>query len=131
MVLIGNVLIAAQKIGLCPVDPEGWDCRHLLADSIGQPLFLGFSALGLTFFLLRFLPAQVFKAWLYFAAWYVPLAATWIIITPTQGGHFLSPDKEGLTWLLGGVYLAVSLLIIVTTFIYQHLKKRREKGKIF
>jgi hypothetical protein len=125
LVIKGIILINAQQIGLCAADPEGWDCRHFLANSIGQPLFLGFSALGLTFLLLRFLPIQVLKAWLYFAAWYVPLAAAWIIITPTQGGHFLAPDKEGLVFLLGGIYLAVSVLIVLIRAISLKFSQKR------
>ncbi|TSD00319.1 MAG: hypothetical protein Greene101415_910 [Parcubacteria group bacterium Greene1014_15] len=98
---------------------------NLCIFDIGQPLLFGFGQLGIIFLILRFLPKEIFKAWLWFASWYIPLAVIWIISTPAYGGAFLSPSKEGVVLALGGIYMAVSVLIIIIRLLFLKLKKRK------
>ena len=93
--------------------------------SLGEPLLFGFGQLAIIFLILRFLPKQVFTAWLWFAVWYIPLAAIWVFSTPSYGGAFLSPGKEGIVWILGGIYMTVSILIIIIRLLFLKLKKRK------
>jgi hypothetical protein len=109
---IGILFAIPEKIGLCGQGDVS--CIYKISEGFAQPLILGSFFLGITFLVLRFLPKRVFNLWLKFAVWYVPLAALWIIITPASGGGWagLAPDKEGVIWLLGGIYLAVSFCLI-------------------
>mgnify|MGYP001558388353 FL=1 len=100
----------------------GWDCRHLLSNSIGQPLFLGSLALSLIFLILRFLPSRYFSAWLKFGTWYIPLAAVIIIWAPVSGGDIFSFDKESITWFFSGLYVAVCLALILVQFLLGRLR---------
>ena len=93
----------------------------------GKPFFLGFGQLGIIFFIVRFMPKEVVRAWSYFAVWYVPLAILWIVSIPYYASGFLVPDKNGFILMLGGIYMAVSVVIILArlTILKLHKKKKQ------
>ena len=93
----------------------------------GESLFLGFGQLGIIFLILRFLPKEVFSTWLFFALWYVPLSIVWIMTIPPYGGAFLSPGRDNIILMLGGIYMAVSVVIILVrlTILKLHKKKKQ------
>jgi len=68
---------------------------------------------------LFFTREQVFRSWLRFAKWYLPIAAILILISSdTGGGLFIGfgggYDREGMIWFTAGLFLIISLLLIAT-----------------
>lgn len=92
--------------------------------SVGEPLLFGFVQLTIIFLILRFLPKEIFRAWLWFASWYIPLAIILIFVAPSTGSGIFPTDKESSTWTLGGIYMAVSILIISIRLIFLKLRKK-------
>ncbi len=120
--LVGYILLHfSEKLFFCLADNG-----NICAFSLGKPLLFGFFQLGIIFLILRFLPEKVFKTWLCFASWYVPLAAILIFLTPALGSVAF-PGKDGLIWTLGSIYLAVSIFLIGFRFILLKLHKARKR----
>lgn len=127
--VIGIVLTESVSVGICGVD-ERFGCIRPLY-TIGQPFAIFSFALGLIFLLLLFLPKKFFDAWLKYAAWFIPVAIIWIAITSDncQGGLGLGLcfDKELATWWASGMYVVLSLGVLLTTYI----RSRHTKGRPF
>src|SRR3989338_3349372 len=106
--LVGIFFANITELGVCNT---GF-CRNILEDTVGVPVGLFSVALFVLSIILLFLQEKVFRAWVKFAKWYLPIVAVIIIIFPAQAG-FLSPDRETITWLTAGVFLIASLSIII------------------
>lgn len=62
-----------------------------------------------------FLRDEVFRAWVRFAKWWVPLSMFLILITPDRSWDWMFPLQPGVTALAtSGIFLVVSLLIMAT-----------------
>lgn len=120
--ILGYIFTYPDRFGICDIDT----CSNVMIFGVGEPLLIGVLFLLPIFLLLRILPEAYFKTWLKFGVWYIPLAALWIIITPARGGHFLAPDKEALTWILGGIYVVVSLTVILFVMIFRKSFRRQK-----
>ena len=119
---VGYVLIYfPEKLFFCLAD----DANSCIF-GLGEPLLFGFLQLGIIFLILRFLPKEIFKAWLYFGSWYIPLAAIVVFMT-SEFGSIGFPGKEGMVWTLGSIYLAVSIFLIGFRFILLKLHKARKR----
>ena len=92
----------------------------------GKQMFLGFGQFGIILLILRFMPKDVVKWWFYFAVWYVPLAALWIIFTPYNSGAFLNPSKDAVVFALGGIYMSVSIVIILVRLAMLKMQKKKK-----
>jgi len=63
---------------------------------------------------LLFLKEKVYKAWRIFALWAIPLSLLWIFLTPVYGsGGILSTGREYITFLVSGLFLTISYLLII------------------
>lgn len=62
-----------------------------------------------------FLKESVFRAWVNFAKWWVPLQILLVLITPeSSGGYFVSiVDKQFVALILSGIFAVISLLIVI------------------
>ena len=65
-----------------------------------------------------------FKSWLHFAYWWIPLSFLIIFATPTSNHAWAlsGPNRETTTWILDGLFLLISLILIA-------YKSYRLKGK--
>jgi hypothetical protein len=121
-IITGLIFTEPEKYGICAPD-KLFTCIEPLGNSIGQPLFLGAIALSLVFLALLFLSPAYFKAWLKYAAWFIPVGI--IIIASSDvncsGGLGLGLcfDKELATWWSSGIYFLLSLGVIIATYIKQ------------
>lgn len=116
------IFFAAGILVMLPCDPQrNYVCDGVYGDQVGQPLFMGSFALALVFLILLFLPQPYFKNWLKYAAWYIPVAALWIIMSDVICGGGLGLgmcfDKELATWWSSGIYLILSLVVIAITYL--------------
>ena len=120
--VFGCVLVYfSEKIFFCTLEQSS-TCIF----GIGEPLLFSSMQLGIIFLALRFLSKEIFNTWLCFASWYIPLAAVWIFITPAYGGAFLSQSKEGIVWTLGGIYMSVSIIIILVRLAMLKMQKKKK-----
>ncbi len=112
----GVLLTSPEQYGICAPD-KTFTCIEPIGNNIGQPLFMGSIALVIVFLILFFLPPIYFKAWLKYAAWFIPVAVIWIAMSDvTCGGYLpLCFDKELATWWSSGLYIVLSLVVIVMT----------------
>lgn len=62
-----------------------------------------------------FLKESVFRSWVNFAKWWVPLQIFLVLITPeSSGGYFVSLiDKQFVAIILSGVFATISLIIVI------------------
>ncbi len=91
-------------------------------DALGGPLVFFSTALLLSSIFLLFFSESSYKSWKKFATWAIPVGAVILYLAPasspgTLGIGFGSFTKETASWLVSGVFLFISLVIIV--------KKRR------
>lgn len=115
-IVIGFVLIQPEKFGVCQPD-EFFSCIEPLGGKIGQPLFYGSIAVSIIFLLLFFLSQQYFKNWLKYVAWIIPVSILWIALEPVTCGSMVCFDKELATWWASGIYLVLSLAVIIVTYL--------------
>jgi len=66
---------------------------------------------------LLFLREEIFKTWKTFAIWWIPLSVLFIFSTPSSGGGSIgiggSIDREIVTWWFAGLFLIISLVLII------------------
>lgn len=88
---------------------------------INERVALSFVLFSISIFLLSliflFTREEIFRFWVKFAKYYLPIAALLIILSPeTGGGGFglsLGFDAELTTWWTAGVFFIVSIVIII------------------
>lgn len=72
------------------------------------------SSIFLISLVLLFLGADVFKSWLIFSAWFLPLSALFITLAREDHNALdIIPDKEITVMLMTGFYFFISLVVIV------------------
>ena len=121
MVVISTIsffLLDPVGLGICGEYKHG--CQNLLIEGIGMPLFLFAVCIVLLSVLLRFLHESVFRSWLRFSACYLPIAALLIILAPVTDHSILAFDKEFMSEFLAGLFLIISLILII----YKQFHKR-------
>ena len=107
----GYSTFEAEKIGLCE-NKYSWDCYREYGQIYGNPVYLLSLFLTPIFLLLLFLRKEVFFGWLKFGAWFIPLSALLIYVTPVMDTDLITPSKRTVTILLGQGFLVLSLFII-------------------
>ncbi len=88
---------------------------------IGYPLYnFALYILPITIILI-FVPREIFKSWLKFAVWALPLAFLYIATTPVSwsgiGLNFSSFYRDDAARLMGGVFSVVSAFLVIYKFI--------------
>jgi hypothetical protein len=120
---IGYVLTNSTVFKLC-MDEE-YQCRELY-NTIGDPLYFGMGALAFVFVVLSIFPTA-FNAWKNFALWFLPLATDIFVTYKGPGGGFMDPlpgPVEMYRWL-GGLYIVLSLAIIVGSLLCRQFGKNK------
>ena len=89
------------------------------SEAYGPPLFLNGLSLLVVSLILLFVRESVYKSWLRFAYWAVPISIIilWLAPTSTPGGigiSFLDFTKQSASWLVSSAFLLISLWIIVS-----------------
>lgn len=83
---------------------------------IGEPLYRLAIAVLIPCVVLLLNNEATFRAWFRFAAWWIPLSVLLIALTPVNGGSWMPlylVNKETVTFLVGGLFIAISLIGIV------------------
>ena len=75
--------------------------------------------------ILIFVPRGIFKSWLKFAVWAIPLAIIFIASTPVIDTSLLPFSRDDAARLAGGVFSAASLLLIL----WKYFSPRRAMNK--
>ncbi|MBI4094898.1 MAG: hypothetical protein HY435_01760 [Candidatus Liptonbacteria bacterium] len=137
--LVGYVLINPIAFSLCRseyiyhygdlgsiTNPPTIGCLDPIMENIGEPLLIGSIPIIVIFLALLLVGESIFITWQKFAKIYLPIAVALIIFAPSDGGGFFPGmfDKEITTWFVSGLYLAVSLGIII----FKGIKLRRQHG---
>ncbi|HEY4517783.1 MAG TPA: hypothetical protein VJI74_02745 [Candidatus Paceibacterota bacterium] len=100
-------------------------CRGVLNDYAVPVSGLSFAVFIASFYLL-FLGKQTQKAWVKFMVWFLPLSIFLIYQAPIHTRDYITPfTKEISTWWLGGIFVLVSVGIMLISS-YRERKKRRE-----
>ena len=114
--VLGLLLINIYEIGLCTT---GF-CDDFIEDAVG--IFLFYYGVILLIFsaVLIFLKKEIFTTWWKFTRIYIPISATLTILSGSgRGGGYigLTSDYESTIWFTAGLFLAVSLILIIYKFI--------------
>lgn len=66
-------------------------------------------------FITYFLPESVFRAWMNFAKWWVPLQIILVVLTPegTPGAFITILDKQFAAIILSSLFAGISLILII------------------
>lgn len=116
---ISILLFVTALLVMLPCDPQrNFVCEGRLTEALGQPLLFSSITLLFVFLILLFLPQNYFKAWLKYATWFIPVAILWIATSDVNCGGYLPVcfDKELATWWASGMYLVLSLVVIIVTY---------------
>ena len=98
---------------------------HQIALEVTKPLY-NFSLFSLPIaIVLAFVPREIFKSWLKFAVWAIPLAIIFIASTPVIDTSLLPFSRDDAARLAGGVFSAASLLLIL----WKYFSPRRAMNK--
>ena len=108
---------AMFNLGFC--DYPDTNCAYDIIVGVIKPLLVCILSLVLVFFSLVFTREEVYKSWLRFAYWAIPISIIilWLAPTSTPGGigiSFLDFTKQTASWLVSSAFLLISLWIIVS-----------------
>ena len=112
--VIGYVIIYPEQIGICVLIGNPTCYYNSPIFTIGEPLFNFSVVMLITTFVVYFIRDEIFQLWLRFARWWIPLSVLIIAITPTTGHDWAlgGPTREIMSWMMGGLFFFISLLII-------------------
>lgn len=108
-------------LGLAPISYQciysGGNCYstwvHQIYPYFTNPLY-NFSLFVLPIaIILIFISRSTFNAWFKLAAWAIPLSILYIATTPAVDTSFLPFHRDDAARLAGGVFVAVSLILII------------------
>ncbi|GEM_PF-1677058 len=115
-IIIGYSLVAyPETLGVCKVGDISCLDNSFLIFGLGRPLAITSFFVFLVSIILSFARNEVFRSWLNFAKWFLPLSIIGIIIAPTQTHNLflVDPfDKQFASLFLSAIFFLVSLLII-------------------
>jgi hypothetical protein len=121
-VAVGLFFASPRSVGLC--SQYDYKCSAVIGEGVGVPLMLFGVCILFLSLLLRFLNEKIFRTWSRFALIYLPIAALLLYLTPVQcdAPLGLCTDRELVTWWLAGLFVIVSLIIIIVKLV--RLRKR-------
>ncbi len=115
---IGWIISHPLEFGICEsvyTFGEGTFCLDDSIKHIGEPLLAMSLCILPVALVLLIVDSRAFKSWERFARWWLLIATLIIIATPAQSNSFMDfyfIGKERMTWLMGGLFLIISLLVI-------------------
>lgn len=118
--IIGYVLISPLEFGFCKntyTFGGNLGCLDKVTPMFGQIITLFSIPLLLFSLITYFLHEEVFRAWLRFAYWWVPLSIVLIFLAAgSSGGGYGMPnifDQEFVAITLSGLFALISLILII------------------
>jgi len=112
--LSGYAIIFPDQLGICYLMGDTTCHYSFPVFTLGEPL-LNFSLCILVVTIaLYFFRDEVFRACLRFAYWWIPFSVLVIFLTPTTNHAWAigGPTREIISWLMGGLFVAISLFLI-------------------
>jgi hypothetical protein len=98
-------------------------CFHI-THQLGEPLFASSFVLLFVSTVLLAVPLSVFRKWLWFGGWYIPLGAVILIFYQGPGGGMnFNPYVEQMTFYVTSIFIWVSLAIIFLSIVRNSIKK--------
>ena len=74
-----------------------------------------------------FIKDQVFYIWRNFSFFWIPITLVLIFLTPeTTGNMLFDMDKQFVAMVLSGLYIIISLFLIIIMSIVTHLKSKKK-----
>lgn len=133
LLLVTILSLAGVVTGLLLIYSPLWDwCEKssncdasILDEVVAQPLVLFSFSVFLVSALLYFLREEIFRSWLRFAKWYLPLAGIAILLSRRSHGGWGYPNifaTEIVAMWTAGLFFLISLILII----YKSLKLRRQ-----
>ena len=113
-----SMLVLVFSLGVCYGGVELL-CAPGKNENIAIFTILFSGSVVLSNLLLLFFLDSYFVSWSRFAKYYLPIAALLVIIFPTTDSSILGFDKEFMSWFLSGLFLVISIIIIL----YKHFHK--------
>lgn len=112
IIFIGLFLVSGfqKNIGLCGKEYNTcWD----FFDWLWQPLSFAIPIFFVSILTYR-MREEIFHSWLRFAYWWIPISVLIIFTTPTTDHSWAigGPTRETMSFVMSGLFLAVSLLIV-------------------
>lgn len=106
-------LLSINYIGTYELCNQNRDCAHILAGSLVILLVvIPFSLLSIITY---FINEAIFKSWISFAKWWVPLTIVLTILTPEATGSAFVPffARSDVAIGMSALFLVISLVIII------------------
>lgn len=99
---------------------------------IAEPLFYIGSSLFIVSLFYFFLKDEIFKPWIKFTYWWLPLSIIFTLITPGGSGSFFVSlwDKEITVIFMSALYVAVSIIMLIINVIRFYLLNKNKTGII-
>ena len=121
--LVAIVLLLISKVGTFSLCDGNYSCAHALANILRSLIpLLALAPLSLIFYFLR---DEVFKAWVKFALWWIPLSIVLSYLTPENNELF--PTGPGVTaYILSALFVLISLIIVLV----KSLSLRKQGGGV-
>ena len=112
-VIGGNVLCGGAQQTTCTQSLDGWfEIFFIVLPTALISVFLFFSS------------EAVFRTWLWFAGFWIPLTIFVSLLTPEYGGvGIVSIDRGAVSFFLSLIYLVISIIIILTKIYTTRVKK--------
>ena len=121
---ISLIIFVVAILFLLPCSPEeSYACSGSMSGVVGQPMLVYSFAFFVISIILIFVSRPITMVWTKFAVIYFVIAAAWVSFTPEECRSPLNLclDKELLSWWLSGLFVVISLGIII----YKKIKERR------
>jgi hypothetical protein len=95
-------------------------CRGYFSELAFPVWGISFSVFVISVILL-FVRDEIFKSWLIFSAWFLPLSVALIILSPEYSYDIITPfDKKLTTMWMSSIFAIISLILII----YKSIKLR-------
>ena len=121
-IFVASLLLLLASLGVCYGGVE-FVCAPNRNEDLAVFVILFSISTGLSSIPLIFTSPVVFSSWFRFAKYYLPIAALLVIVSPSIDRSILGFDREFMTWLLSGIFLVVSLILII----YKQIRVRANK----
>lgn len=104
-------VIVAQRF-ICQPDYQNY-CTHTYYIRYYPYVLFGSASVFLISLILYFVRKEVFKAWLIFSAWFIPLSYLLVYLAPDIGQDYHAPfDKKLVGYLAVFIFFILSIIII-------------------
>lgn len=122
--VVGYVLVNPLKFGFCfsPYTFSGGaGCLDKNIPALGEVVILFSASIFVLSIITYFLHEEMFRAWLRFAYWWIPVSVFFIYLSSTSsGGGFGMPnvfDQESVSLIFSAWFLLISFVLMLVKYI--------------